>query len=377
MTRPRVNEPLGVPPTEPTQSDARRSPLVPEEISVVGLLNVLLRYRVLIILLPLAFGFRAGLRSFTAPLSYTTVAQFMPKGGRGQSQISGIAAQFGIPVSGGEGSQSSQFYMDLLESRPLLSKVADERYTVQRDSTMFTGNLYQIFKVSEPRAAVRRVKVVERLQAAISATTSARTGVITVTVRSSRPELSQQIATNLLEQVNVANLARRQEQAAAERGFVERQMGEKRAELRMAESELGSFLERNRQWRTSPQLTLEQGRLQRAVDMRQSIYTNLLQAYETARIEEVRDLPLITIVEPPEAAVVPDVKGGVRKTLIGMITGLVLAIVLAFVLDRMARNRAAQTDDFREFAQLSREAMGDLTHPWRPVARVFRSRQRT
>lgn len=377
MTRPRVNEPFSVPPPEPPQGSASGNPLVPEEISVVGLFNVLLRYRVLIVVLALAFGFYAGLKSFTAPKSYTTEAKFMPKGGRGQSQISGLAERFGISVTGGEGSQSSQFYTDLLESRPLLSNVADQTYTVQRDSAMLTGNLYDVFKIADPRPAVRRVKVIEQLKGAISATTAARTGVITVTIRTGRPELSQQIGTKLLEQVNIANLDRRQQQAAAERGFVERQMGEKRAELRLAESELGTFLERNRQWRTSPQLTLEYGRLERAVGMRQQIYTSLLQEYEIARIDEVRDLPVITVVEPAEAAILPDRKGGTRKTLIGMIAGLVLGIVLAFVFDRIARNRAAQTDDFLEFAQLRREAIGDLTHPWRPVARVFRSRQRT
>jgi hypothetical protein len=53
----------------------------------------------------------------------------------------------------------------------------------------------------------------------------------------------------------------------------------------------------------------------------------------------------------------------------------VLGCRLAFVLDRMARNRALQTDDFIEFAALRREAMTDLIHPWRPVARLFRRGQ--
>jgi hypothetical protein len=43
----------------------------------------------------------------------------------------------------------------------------------------------------------------------------------------------------------------------------------------------------------------------------------------------------------------------------------------------MAKNRDAQTDDFLEFSELKREAIGDLTHPWRPISRAWSSRRRS
>jgi uncharacterized protein involved in exopolysaccharide biosynthesis len=200
--------------------------------------------------------------------------------------------------------------------------------------------------------------------------------VITLTVVTGNPELSVQVARNVLDQVNVYNLANRQKQAAAERSFAERQVGEKRAELRQSEGELENFLESNRQYRQSPQLMLEYNRLQREVDRRNLIYSSLLSAYETARIEEVKDLPVITVIEPPEMPIGPDRRGGVRKTAIGLLIGFVLGCLIAFARDRMARNREAQTDEFLEYAQLKREAIGDLTHPWRPISRAFGSRRR-
>jgi hypothetical protein len=69
-------------------------------------------------------------------------------------------------------------------------------------------------------------------------------------------------------------------------------------------------------------------------------------------------------------------RGGVRKTAIGLLIGFVLGCLIAFARDRMARNREAQTDDFLEYAALKREAIGDLTHPWRPLTRAFGSRRR-
>jgi len=331
----------------------------------------------MIVFLALACGFYAGWKSFRSPRTFTAEAQFMPKGAAGQSQLSGIAAQFGINVSGGGGGQSTQFYIDLLESRPLLSPVADKTYTMRGDSGVIRGDLIRIFGIRDPRPAVRRVRVINALKGAVSSSASVKTGVITVSVTSRSPELAQQIAKNLLDQVNVYNLARRQEQAAAEREFVEQRVAEAQANLRQSESELGYFLDTNRQYRTSPQLTLEFGRLQRAMDMRQTIYTGLLQAFEQARIEEMRDLPVITIVEPPELPLDPNRRGGGRKALLGLLVGLAVGVALAFLRARFAMNRAAQSDDFIEFTALRKEAIGDIIHPWRPVARLFKPRART
>ena len=330
----------------------------------------------MILLLSLIFGFYAGFKSVTSAKGYTTEAQFMPKGARGQGGLSGLAAQLGVSVGSGDATQSPQFYIDLMETKGLLWPIAQKQYTVTTDSGAVSGDLLKLYHIKRDRPVVMKVKVIEALQRQIKATMSPKTGVITLTVATGNPDLSVQIARNVLDQVNVYNLTNRQKQAAAERSFAERQVGEKRAELRQSESELENFLESNRQYRQSPQLMLEYNRLQREVDRRNLIYSSLLSAYETARIEEVKDLPVITVIEPPEMPIGPDRRGGARKTLIGLLVGLVLGCLIAFARDRMARNREAQTDEFLEYAELKREAIGDLTHPWRPISRAFGSRRR-
>jgi uncharacterized protein involved in exopolysaccharide biosynthesis len=298
----------------------------------------------------------------------------MPKGAR-TSQLGGLAAQFGVNL-GGDGASSPQLYSDLLENRTLLWPVAQRQYTIHTDSGVRTGNIIKILNIRHRRPEVVRVKAVEALQMAIKSTLMPKTGTIVVLVTTGNPELSLQIMNNLLEQVNIYNLGNRQKDAAAQREFVEKQVGEKRTELRQAEDELMNFLERNRSYRTSPELTLEEGRLERQLQMRQSLYTSLLSSYETARIEEMKDLPVITVIEQPELPIMPNPRGAVKKTITGFITGFFLAFLIAFPRDRMARKREAQTDDFIEYAALKREALGDLTHPWRPVQRAFRSRRK-
>lgn len=376
MTLPRQSESL----TVPASRDVIMPPPPPpfnrsDDISAVGLLNVVLRHRVMIATLMLLFGFYNGFRSITSAKHYTVESQFMVKGARASGQLGGLAAQLGINLGGGDAGQSPQFYLDLLEAKAILWPVAQKTYTVKTDTGVVTGDLIKIFNIKDPRPIVRRAKVIDALKGAISSTTSLKTGVITVLVHAGRPDLAVQISNNLLDQVNVYNLGRRQEQAAGERAFVQRQVDEKRAELREAEGEMKDFLESNRLYTQSPELILERNRLQRQVDMRNGIYTSMLQAYETARIEEVRDLPVISVIEPPEMPIQPDARGGVKKTAIGLAIGLVLGVLIAFFRDKMAANREAQTDDFVEFSELKKAAIADLIHPWRPVVRAFRPRR--
>ena len=377
MTRPFVNDPrpIAVPDDAVSQNSEFSIP-ADRPISAVSIFNILLRYRVMIVLITLLGGFWAGLKSVTSPKGYTAEAAFMPKGARGQSQLSGLAAQFGVNIGGGDASSSPQMYTDLMEMNSILWPVAQKDYRIRTDSAVVTGNLVKIFRVKPDRPPVMKKKTVEGLQRAVKGTVAPKTGVINLTVTTGNPELSLQIAQNLLAQLNIFNLQKRQEQAAAERAFAERQVGEKRAELRQAESELENFLESNRMYRQSPQLSLEYNRLQREVDRRNLVYSSLLSAYETARIEEVKDLPVITVIEQPEIAIEPNRRGGAKKTLIGLVVGFILACLIAFARDRMARNREAQTDEFLEYTELKREALGDLTHPWRPISRAMRSRRR-
>src|SRR5690242_11043905 len=115
----------------------------------------------------------------------------------------------------------------------------------------------------------------------------------------------------------------------AERQFVEARVTEAQNALHAAEERLSDFKTRNKVI-GSPELSLEQDRLQREVTLRQQVYTNLVQNEEEARIREVRDTPVITILESPRLPVLPEARQVVKKTLTGMVAGIVLGVVIAF-----------------------------------------------
>lgn len=376
--RPRPTEPT---PVEPIRPDAIRPEVqenptkAPPEFSVLSLVNTALRNRWLILALALLGGFYAGYTALQLPKLFTTQAQFMPKGARGQSQFQGIAQQFGIAMGDADPSQSAQFYTDLFDSRPLLQAVADREYRVRTDSGVVTGTLAQIYHIRDRNPEVVKTSVAKTLHGQLKASPSFRTGVITLTVKSKYPELSVQIARNLLDQVNLFNLNRRQEQAGAERTFIEKQMGDALGELSRAEDNLQAFLTENRDFKQSPNLALEFDRLNRAVTFRQQMYNTLAVGYEQAKIEEVRNLPVITVLEPPEMPIQAESRRGKRKVVLGMLAGAFLGLILAFFRDRFVASHDPTSDEFAEFTGLRRDALSELTHPLRGVSTLFTRRR--
>lgn len=374
--RPRSTEPLSVPtPVEPLRPEPvirpDAGPPGSEGLSIVSLVNTVLRHRWMIVIIALAGGAYAGFKSAQLPRVYTSESQFMPKGGRGQSQLQGLAAQFGIG-GGGDATQSPQFYVDLLRSRAVLAGVGDREFRVRTDSGVKTGNIAQIYGIRNTDSVGRAAAITNTIRGKARAVVSARTGVITVRVSDKYPDMAVQLNQALLDQVNIFNLGQRQAQAGAEREFIERRLTDAQAQLSQAESNLQSFLMENRDFRSSPNLSLEFDRLNRTVNSRQSLYNALASSYEQAKIEEVRDLPVITVLEPPDYPIQPDPRRTRRKVTLGLLVGLVFGIALAFFRDRVAENRKIRSDEFAELAALKREALGDLTHPWRPFTRIAR-----
>ena len=77
-------------------------------------------------------------------------------------------------------------------------------------------------------------------------------------------------------------------------------MSEVKQDLTKAENRLKEFREKNRQV-LSPQLLLEQERLIRDVQINATIYIELRKQYELVKIEEVKNIPVINVMDVARA----------------------------------------------------------------------------
>lgn len=307
-----------------------------DEISLWEVLAVLLRRRGTIVWTTVLVTGLAIAVTLAQAREFTTEAAFRPQGSEASSsQLMALASQFGVSVPGGGEEASPAFYAELIQSREILSRAATRPYDVEGVGTVLLKDLLEIENETE---ALRDNGAIEWLrEEAVSVSTGRETGTVTVAVTTEWPDLSKAIADELLTEVARFNLNTRQSQAAAERAFIEERVSVAEQDLEVAEDSLRIFLESNRQWQASPLLVFRQQALQREVTLRSSVLTTLVQSYEQARISEVRDTPVITVLQEPYLPPGPDPRRLVLSAALGVVLGGMMGIVLAFVVEAFRR----------------------------------------
>lgn len=355
-------------PTTPHEAPRQSAP-PGDELSFLAIVNALLDHRVFVVAVPLLLFAAVVTVGLLTPRKYTSSASFSLQAGESRSRLSGLAAQFGLAVPGAEAGPTPAFFTEVLHSRTLLRRAAETRFEVPFGG-LRSGTLADYYEIEEKEPARRVDAAVRRLESDLSSNRSRETGIVTVSVTTESPALSAQLLTRILALLGEFNNETRQSQAANERRFVEARLEQAAGELRVAEARLREFLQRNRVWAGSPELSLQQDRLRREVLLRQELYTSLAQNFEQARIDEVRDTPAFTVIDAPNVPVRPAPRGLVRNGLLALLGGLLVAITL--VLARVLVGRAGRyRDDVRQFEQLRRETLADLRNPFRPIGRAL------
>jgi uncharacterized protein involved in exopolysaccharide biosynthesis len=307
--------------------------------------------------LPTILALVVGFLALRSPREYTASASFVPQDpSQTSTGLSQIAGQFGLITATRANTNSPQFYVDLLQTRDVLREVVTTPYKVSGDTTL---DLIQFFGIKSSRRQDAIATGVAALRSRLAAYADRQTGVVHFEVSTTNPELSRLIANRLLELTNDFNLRRRQSQAKAEREFVERRLTQAKADLTAAEDALSDFARRNRQFE-SPELSAEQQRLQRQVAFKQQLYSGLQTSMESATLEEVRNTPMITVIDGPDGFVAPKPRGSAGKAILAFFVGLVVAIGLAFTLDYVARERRESSTGYEEFLELRRRLTGDI-----------------
>jgi uncharacterized protein involved in exopolysaccharide biosynthesis len=341
-------------------SDPTREPDT-DALSLLALTNVALRHRWLVIkvalvVVVLTLGYFL-LRAPRYTVETTFRLQIRPNT---MSNLTGLAAQLGLTVPTTDATQTPAFYVDLLKSREILRHTVTHQYPA---ASLPAGKTMDLVTALEVRADNRDIAVehtIDKMLDIVKTISSPRTGVISLSITLRDPVLAQAVTQQLLNEVNTFNLESRQSQAGAERRFVEQRLDELKDSLRASEDRLQAFLQRNRDYENSPQLSFEQQRLLRDVTMQQEMVTTLAQTFEQAKIEEVRDTPVITVIDQPEVPAERDRRGLLKKGILAMLLGGVLGLGVAFVREGMERGRRKGSAEMREFSELRREALDEL-----------------
>jgi uncharacterized protein involved in exopolysaccharide biosynthesis len=273
-----------------------------------------------------------------APKTYTAKASFIADS-PDNARLTSLAAQFGVALPTGDVARSPDFYAALLSSREVLESVILKQYEFTADGHSFRGNLIQLDEISGASEGDRRDRALTQLANNLHVSVGVRTGLISFSLRSRLAPLASQMAQQILDQVNAFNVRSQQARAKAQREFAEQRLNEVRAELSVAENELAAFDMRNRDVQ-SPTIKLQRDRLDRAVNLRQQVYTSLEQIYEQARIDAERNTPSVTVVDSPIVPYRRDSRFLAAKALLSLLFGGALGLAIAYYRERRARARS-------------------------------------
>jgi tetratricopeptide (TPR) repeat protein len=321
-------------------------------VSVFGFVNVLLRHPRLVILMPLLAMATAMVYEMSrGKAEFVAESAFMPQAA--SPARSALATPGWLPGVGQESQGNSiELYRALVNSRELLRRAGKQPYRIAREGGGDTvmRSLADIYGERDA-AAVLSGRVSTGVEPG---------GILSLRTTARRPELAIQVNQRLLDLLNDFNVRRAQTQAVREADFIESRMHDARGQLEQAEADLQRFLEQNRNYESSPQLAVTRARLQRRVDLRQEIYLSLARSYENVRIEAMRNMPVLTIVEPPEFVGQTTAARPLFVGIIALFATLVLAVAIAYLLEFIARQPEENPEEFREFRELARNSLGGL-----------------
>jgi uncharacterized protein involved in exopolysaccharide biosynthesis len=286
--------------------------------------------------LPLTGAVVGGVTAMLLPSYYRSGAAFQAESASPpqlSGALAGLSSQIGaLPLSG---QSNAQLFGDLLTTDAVLRRVTKATFPWMGRM----ARLADIYGFDGKAERLREFYTVDKLRAMFTVNVDNRTGVVRFDVEGRSPELADAIAESTLAALNQANIALRQARAGAERAFTAERAEQARKGLSDAEGTLAAFYQRNRTISGSPVLQMEEARLRRSVDMAQQLYVLLRLQEEQAAVQELRNTPAISVIDPPLVPAKRSWPSRRLATLTGLLIGLAAALVRLLLKPEFRENR--------------------------------------
>jgi uncharacterized protein involved in exopolysaccharide biosynthesis len=282
------------------------------------------KWRILIFVL-LATVFAVAV-SYLLPNRYRAEATILPEAGSGKSSMLGgfadIAAMAGVSTNE---MKLSKLFPTILMSETVLREAIFHRYTVEGSAD--AQNLIEFLRIDQGSTEKDFDAAVKEMRSRLEATLDYRTDVVTVTLEMEQSQLAADVANQLLKEMDRFLRETRRTKVSEQKKWLDERLSQVRTSLERAEETLKEFRVKNRQTADSPQLLLEQERLVRQVQINSTIFIELTKQYEIARVEEIKNTPLVNLLDPARA---PTTRYKPKRTTIAVSAVLVSLLSAVF-----------------------------------------------
>jgi uncharacterized protein involved in exopolysaccharide biosynthesis len=267
----------------------------------VELLAVVWKSRKLIVSVVGVVTVLAVIYSLILPEYFKSTATILPETEKsklaGLGNLSELASLAG--VSTGEVSLT-RLYPTIIKSESVLRNVIYAKYQTKKfkDSV----NLIQFWEIKGKTPAEAYEAALKALGNELDVSLDMKTGVVSLSIETREPQLSADILNNTTSELDRFIRTKRTTNASEERKWIEGRLVEVKGDLEKSERVLKEFRENNRRVIDSPQLLMEQERLIREVQINSTLYIELKKQYELAKIEEIKNIPIINVMDPARPA---------------------------------------------------------------------------
>ena len=294
------------------------------DIDISKISKVIIDKKMNIIFLTLLGFFLSISYIFIATPYYQSYISINPIGDNINSSRSGgglqsLASEYGVNLNIGDINDKPSFHIpDIVNSRLLKKAVINNKWNTINNQSI---DLINYWKIND----TTKFSVIKFIKNSIGLNSSANmnlrfmdvaitkltdqilvqeeeSGLIVITVLMEEPQLSADIANYISiyikEYVSKITLS----YSSTHREFIEERLQYSKDELSNSEEELKEFSEKNPFVVDTPELQLQRGRLLRNMEVNQQVYITLRQQYEMARINELKETPVINILDFGEPA---------------------------------------------------------------------------
>ena len=235
------------------------------------------------------------------PKSYKSSTTLLPESNQqslsAMAGLSGLASLAGLNLAG---SAVEPLYPEILTSEVVLSGVIYRKY--QTEKFVDSVNLIQYWEIEEDSPEEDFESCLRSLREKLDIAFDRRLNTVTVELSDREPKMAAEILNSLTERLNWFIATKRSSNASEQRKWIEARKREVEGDLNRSEEILKRFREKNRRIVDSPELLLQQERLTRDVQINSTIFLELKKQYEIAKIEEIKNIPVVNVLDPARPA---------------------------------------------------------------------------
>lgn len=274
----------------------------------------------LLTLAALAAALTLGI-NFLLPVYYRSSAKLLPDLERNRLGPLTQAAEVAQLVGVGTGtSDPARVYPAILTSETVLRGAVLSLYA--RPARGDTTDLIAVFAPDRETPEENIQEAILRLRDLLSVQVENRTGVVAVSLEMRDPDLAADVLNMIVAGLDRFMRQKRSSNATEQRKWIEDRLRVVQQELRSAEESLRAFREKNRRVLDSPGLLLEQERHLREVQVKSVVFTELVKQLELAKIEEIRNIAIVNVLDPARPPVQKDRPRRMLNTLLAFFATL-------------------------------------------------------